>query len=177
MRDRLELLPIQIAELAQSRDAVLEDENPDRAAGMIRQLAKLRGAGVQSAAVVVREGLVRAFANGKALGSSAGLTATPYSRGRTEREQGIGKAGNARLRTAMVALAWLWQRYRPDSAQVGWFRARIGGTGRRMRKAMQGDARGCKAMAAALARKLLIALRRFATKGVVPEGAAMKPTA
>lgn len=164
MLDRLELLLIQISELEQSRDAVLEDENPDKAASMIQQLAKLRGIGVQSATVLVREGFVRQFANGKALGSYAGLTATPYSSG-TEREQGIGKAGNARLRTLMVELAWLWQRYQPDSAQVSWFRERVSGTGRRMRKVM----------VVALTRKLLIALWRFATQGVVPEGAVMKP--
>ena len=165
MLDRLELLLIQITELEQSRDAVLEDKAPDRAASMIQQLAKLRGVGVQTATVLVREGLVREFANGKALGSYAGLTATPYSSGGIEREQGIGKAGNARLRTVMVELAWLWQRYQPDSAQVSWFRERIRGTGRRMRKVM----------VVALARKLLIALWRFATLGVVPEGAVMKP--
>jgi transposase len=165
MLDRLELLMAQITELEQSRDAVLENENPDRAAGMIQQLAKLRGLGVQSATVLVREGFVREFANGKALGSYAGLTATPYSSGGIEREQGIGKAGNARLRTVMVELAWIWQRYQPDSAQVRWFRERISGTGRRVRKVM----------VVALARKLLIALWRFATQGVVPEGAVMKP--
>jgi transposase len=165
MLDRLELLLTQIAELEKSRDAVLEEENPDRAASMIQQLAKLRGVGVQSATVLVREGFVREFANGKALGSYAGLTSTPYNSGGIEREQGIGKAGNARLRTLMVELAWLWQRYQPNSAQVGWFRERVGGTGRRMRKVM----------VVALARKLLIALWRFATQGVVPEGAVMKP--
>lgn len=166
MLDRLELLLAQITELEKSRDAVLEDENPDKAGSMIQQLAKLRGVGVQSATVLVREGFVRKFANGKALGSYAGLTATPYSSGGSEREQGIGKAGNARLRTLMVELAWLWQRYQPDSAQVSWFRERVSGTGRRMRKVM----------VVALARKLLIALWRFATQGVVPEGAVMKPT-
>jgi len=165
MLDRLELLLTQIAELEKSRDAVLEEENPDRAASMIQQLAKFRGVGVQSATVLVREGFVREFANGKALGSYAGLTSTPYNSGGIEREQGIGKAGNARLRNLMVELAWLWQRYQPNSAQVGWFRERVGGTGRRMRKVM----------VVALARKLLIALWRFATQGVVPEGAVMKP--
>jgi transposase len=163
--DRLELLLIQITELEKSRDAVLEDKTPDRAASMIQQLAKLRGVGVQTATVLVREGFVREFANGKALGSYAGLAATPYSSGGIEREQGIGKAGNARLRTVMVELAWLWQRYQPASAQANWFRERISGTGRRMRKVM----------VVALARKLLIALWRFATQGVVPEGAVMKP--
>ncbi len=165
MLDRLELLLIQIMELEKSRDAVLEEENPERGAEMFRQLAKLRGVGVQSATVLVREGFVREFANGKALGSYAGLTSTPYSSGGTEREQGIGKAGNARLRTLMIELAWLWQRYQPDSAQVSWFRDRVSGTCRRMRKVM----------VVALARKLLIALWRFATQGVVPEGAVMKP--
>ena len=52
MLDHLELLLAQITELAQSRDAVLENENPDRAGGMIQQLAKLRGVGVQSATVL-----------------------------------------------------------------------------------------------------------------------------
>ena len=84
---------------------------------MIQQLAGLRGIGVQSATVLVREAFVREFANGKALGSYAGLTATPFSSGGTEREQGIDKAGNRRLRTAMIELAWLWQRYQPGSAQ------------------------------------------------------------
>ena len=165
MLDRLELLLIQITELEKSRDAVLEDENPDKAASMIQQLAKLRGVGVQSATVLVREGFVREFADGKALGSYAGLTSTPYSSGGTEREQGIGKARNARLRTLMVELSWLWQRYQPDSAQVSWFRERVSGTGRRMRKVI----------VVALARSLLIALWQFATQGVVPEGAVMKP--
>jgi len=141
---------------------VLGEERPDKAAEMIQQLASLRGIGVQSASVLVREGFVREFANGKALG---GPTATPYSSGGVEREQGIGKAGNARLRTMMVELAWIWQRYQPDSAQVRWFRDRISSTGRRVRKVM----------VVALARKLLIALWRFATQGVVPEGAVMKP--
>jgi transposase len=165
MLDRLDLVRAQIANLEQERDAVLENEAPDRAGEMIQQLATLRGIGVQSATVLVREAFVREFANSKALGSYAGLCATPYSSGGTEREQGISKAGNRRLRTVMVELAWLWQRYQPGSAPVSWFRERVGGTGARMRKVM----------VVALARKLLIALWRFATQGVVPEGAVMKP--
>jgi transposase len=165
MLDRLELVCAQIAELERERDAVLENETPDKAQEMIQQLAGLCGIGVQSATVLVREAFVREFANGKALGSYAGLTGTPFSSGGTEREQGIDKAGNRRLRTVMVELAWLWQRYQPGSALVSWFRERVGGTGRRMRKVM----------VVALARKLLIALWRFATQGVVPDGAVMKP--
>src|SRR5258707_94984 len=102
MLDRLELVCAQIAELERQRDAVLEEEVPDKAEEMIQQLAGLRGIGVQSATVLVREAFVREFANGKTLGSYAGLTPTPFSSGATERDQGIGKAGNRRLRTAMV---------------------------------------------------------------------------
>ena len=48
--------------------------------------------------MLVREAFVREFPNGKALGSYAGAaTATPYSSGGAEREQGISKAGNRRL--------------------------------------------------------------------------------
>jgi transposase len=155
----------QIAELEQERDAVLEKEAPDKTEKMIQQLVALRGIGIQSATVLVREAFVREFANGKALGSYAGLTPTPFSSGAMEREQGIGKAGNRRLRTVMIELAWLWQRYQPGSAQVSWFRERVGGTGRRMRKVM----------VVAMARRLLIALWRFATQGVLPEGAIVAP--
>jgi transposase len=162
---RLELVLDQIAELEHERDAVVETAPSDHASRMIQQLCTLRGIGVQSATILVREAFVRGFANGKALGSYAGLTATPYSSGGVEREQGIGKGGNRRLRTVMVELAWLWQLYQPGTAQVAWFRERTGSTGRRVRKVM----------VIALARKLLIALWRFATAGVVPEIATMKP--
>jgi len=163
---RLELVLAQIAELERERDEVAAADAPDRAGKMIQQLASLRGIGVQSATVLVREAFVRHFANGKALGSYAGLTSTPYSSGGINREQGIGKAGNRRLRTVMVELAWLWQRYQPGAAQVVWFRDRVGSTGRRIRKVM----------VVALARKLLIALWRFVIDGVMPEGAVMKPS-
>jgi transposase len=164
---RLELVLDQIADLERQRDAVAESTTPDEAGKMIQQLCSLRGIGVQSATVLVREAFVRHFANGKALGSYAGLTATPYNSGGIEREQGTGKAGNRRLRTVMVELAWIWQRYQPGAAQVAWFRERTRSTGRR----------GRKVMVVALARKLLIALWRFVIDGVVPEGATMKATA
>src|SRR3982750_2678181 len=121
--DRLDLVCAQIAELEQERDAALEKEAPDKAEKMIRQLVGLRGIGVQSATVLVREGFVREFANGKALGSYAGLTPTPFSSGSTEREQGIGKAGNRRLRS--------W----PRAADVPHCRQPLRATARRTRGA------------------------------------------
>ncbi len=163
---RLELVLAQITELEVERDAVAKTDAPDQAGKMIQQLTRLRGIGVQSATVLVREAFVRRFANGKALGSYAGLTSTPYSSGGIDRERRIGKAGNRRLRTVMVELAWLWQRYQPGATQVAWFRERVVSTGRRVRKVM----------VVALARKLLIALWRFVIDGVMIEGAVMKPS-
>ena len=101
---------------------------------MIQQLCTLRDIGVQSATVLVREAFVRHFANGKALGSYADLTTMPFNSRVVEREQGIGKAGNRRLRTTMVELAWHWLCYLPSAAQVIWFRertARLVGAGGR----------------------------------------------
>ena len=164
MLDRLELVLAQLVELERQRDAVIEDEAPGRAERMIQHLARLRGIGMQSATLLVREAFVREFTNGKALGAYAGLVATPYSSGGSEREQGISKAGNRRLRTAAVELAWLWLRYQPDSALVRWFHGRVGTGRRRVRKVL----------IVALARRLLIALWRYATQGVLPEDASLK---
>ena len=122
---------------------------------------------MQSATVLVREAFVRDFANGKALGSYAGLSATPYSSGSVNREQGIGKAGNRRLRTVMVELAWLWQRYQPDSANVRWYRERAGTTGARMRKVMVGTGAKAAGLALAVRHPRLGARRRGHEAGIL----------
>lgn len=163
--ERLELVLSQIATLESQRDAVLEDEAPKEAQRMIKSLVQLRSIGTQSATVLVHEAFVRRFANGKALGCYAGLTGTPFSSGGSEREQGISKAGNRRLRAAMGELAWLWLRYQPESALTTWFKERLAGAKGRLKKVLL----------VALARKLLIALWRYACDGVVPEGAVFKP--
>lgn len=165
MLDRLELVLAQIAALEAQRDAVSERSGQaDPAAAMIRRLAALRGVGVQTATTLVREGFVRTFRSAKALGSYAGLVGTPFASRGIEREQGITRAGNRRLRTAAVELAWLWLRYQPGSGLAAWFGRRLGEAGGRMRKVP----------VVALARKLLVAPWRFATQGLVPEGATAK---
>jgi transposase len=162
---RYELVLQQIAEIEAERDRVIAQEKPDGAAEvMIQQLCTLKGVGAQSATVLVREGFVREFRNGRALGSYAGLTGTPWASGGMSREQGISKAGNRHLRTVMVELAWLWRRWQPASALSRWLIARVGdGTGRLRR-----------VLITALARKLLIALWRFARHGIMPEGAVLR---
>jgi transposase len=163
--DRLELVLKLIDEVEATRDAVLEKVAPaDDAERMIRSLANLRSIGPDFATLLVREAFVREFRNRRALGGYVGLGGTPFSSGGSEREQGIGKDGNRRLRAAMVELAWMWLRWQPDSALSNWFRARLGQPGSRIKKIM----------IVALARKLLVALWRYVKDGVIPEGAKMK---
>jgi transposase len=92
------------------------------------------------------------------------LAPSPWQSGQITHEQGISVTGNPRLRTAAIELAWLWQRHQPDSAQSRWFRERVGTErGRPRRIAI-----------VAMARKLLVALWRFVTQDVMPEGAVLK---
>jgi transposase len=164
--DRLDLVLKLIDQVESARDAVLKKDAPaDEAERMIRSLTELRSIGPDFATLLVREAFIRQFRNRRALGGYVGLGGTPFSSGGIEREQGIGKDGNRRVRAAMVELAWTWLRWQPDSALSVWFRARVGAMGGRIRKIM----------IVALARKLLVALWRYVKDGVVPEGAKMKP--
>ncbi len=163
--DRLELVLKLIEQVESERDAVLKKDAPaDEAEGMIRSLTQLRAVGPDFATLLVREAFVRQFRNRRALGGYVGLGGTPFSSGGSEREQGIGKDGNRRVRAAMVELAWMWLRWQPDSALSVWFRARVGAMGGRIRKIM----------IVALARKLLVALWHYVNDGVVPDGAKLK---
>jgi len=134
--ERLELVLAQIATLEEQRDAVLEEKAPDAAERMIQALVLLRGIGAQFATVLVWEAFVRHFPTAKALGSYAGLVGTPFSSGGTEREQGISKAGNRRLRATAVELAWMWRRHQPDSELTKWFEQRLAGAKGRMKKVL-----------------------------------------
>jgi transposase len=131
---------------------------------MIRSLVDIRAIGSQLATLLVRKAFSRSIANRAALGSYVGLAGTPFFRGGSKREQGIGKDGNRRVRAAMVELACLWLRWQPDSTLSAWFRERVGKASGRIKKIM----------IVALARKLLIALWRYAKDGIIPEGAKMK---
>jgi len=162
--DRLELILKQIAAVEKTRDAVVEAEPATEAERMIKMLASLCAVGPELATLLVREAFVRPIRNRRALGSYAGMTGTPFSSGGREREQGISKSGNKRVRAGMLELAWLWLRWQKDSALAVWFCKRVG----------QGKGRIKKIMIVALARKLLVALWRFAKDGVIPEGAKMK---
>ena len=163
--DRLELLIEQIKAVEVERDVLfVPTTKTEQAPAPRTMLIDLRGIGPEFAAVLWSEGLHRSFANRKQVASYAGLAPTPWQSGSVVHEQGVSKAGNPRLRTTMIQLAWLWLRHQPDSALARWFHARVKRNGGRLRKTT----------IVALARKLLVALWKYVTAGVVIEGAIVK---
>jgi len=160
---RIELLLLQIADLEAERDAAIEPDAEGRPSP-VALLVQLKAIGPQIGSVLYHEGLYRSFTNRRDVAAYAGLVPTPWRSGSIDREQGISKAGNRRLRHVMIELAWLWLRHQPGSALSSWFRARVGNERGRIRRIT----------IVALARKLLIALWRYVTQGEVPEGAVLK---
>ena len=163
--DRLELLLEQVKAVEAERDALLASQDvvaPAPAA----MLLGIKGIGSEFAAILWSEGLFRHFDNRRQIASYAGLAPTPWQSGSVDREQGVSKAGNPRLRTTLIQLAWLWLRHQPQSALALWFEERVRRNGGRLRKTT----------IVALARKLLIALWKYVTVGVVIEGTVMKAT-
>ena len=159
--DRLAMVAVQIAELEDQQHAAVSQAEP---ASAVRRLVQLKGVATTGASVLLDEGLVwRGFRNRRQIGGFLGFAPTPYDSGESERDQGISRAGNNRLQVVSIQLAWSWVHWQPQSALTRWYRARFG-TGKRARRIG----------IVALARKLLIALWRYVTTGVVPAGAVLK---
>jgi transposase len=161
--DRLELLLEQIRAVEVERDRLVASAAKDKPAPLAL-LAGIKGIGPEFAVILDSEGLFRHFDNRRQVAAYAGLAPSPWQSGTIDREQGVSKAGNPRLRTTMVQLAWLWLRHQPDSVLAHWFHERVAQNGGRLKRAT----------IVALARKLLVALWKYVTAGVVIEGAVMK---
>ncbi|HKQ02066.1 MAG TPA: IS110 family transposase [Actinomycetes bacterium] len=162
--ERVDLVVSQMAVVERERDALVgmtSDPAPETAAAV---LVRLKGIGPELGSLIWLEALYRGFSNRRQIAAYAGLAPSPWQSGGTDREQGISKSGNRRLRHALVELAWFWLRHQPDSALSAWFRERVG----------QGRGRIRRIAIVALARKLLVALWRYTTQAVVPQGAAFK---
>jgi transposase len=158
---QLELLNEQRDEIAAAR-AALVPEHDTMTGRYARALPTLRGIGPVGTWVLATEIFGwRAIRNRRELGALVGLVPAPYQSGETARDQGITRAGNKHVRRLMVQLAWSWVRYQPDSALALWYQRRFGGGSKRLRRIG----------IVALARKLLIALWRYAEHGEIPEGA------
>ena len=162
--ERLALIRAQIRAIEQARLRRLKAAPQQATHPMILMLAKVMGVGVETADMLVHEVLSRPLRDHRAVGRYAGLTGSPDESGSSRREQGLAKAGNARVRRGMLQLAWRWLMHQKDSALTQWYRSRTA-DGRK-------DTR--KTMIVALARKLLIALWRYVTTGEVPQGVVLK---
>src|SRR5271170_1906261 len=164
---RHRLLSEQLAEIDAAREAEAEAEveaaakAAERGQRMIRLLVAICGMGLETATQLVREVLCRPFRDRRAVAAFVGLTGTPFQSGGMEREQGVSKSGDKRVRGLMMQLAWRWLKFQSDSALSRWYVERVGDAKGRIRKIM----------AVALARKLLVALWRYVQDGVIPEGA------
>ncbi|MEK4032129.1 IS110 family transposase [Methylocystis sp. IM3] len=162
--DRLELLLEQIKAVETERDTLLATQKRVAAPEPAAMLLTIKGIGPEFAAVLWSEGLFRHFDNRRQVASYAGLAPTPWQSGSVDHEQGVSKAGNPRLRTTLIQLSWLWLRHQPYSALAVWFKERVRRNSGRLKKTT----------IVALARKLLVALWKCVTSGVVIEGAVMK---
>jgi transposase len=131
----------------------------------IARLQQLHGIGMRSSWMFVMELFGwRKFKNRREVAGAIGLTPTPYQSGESDREQGISRSGNRRVRAMAIEIAWCWLRFQPGSELSRWYRKRFASGGARMRKI------GIVAMA----RRLVIDLWRYLEQGTVPAGARLK---
>jgi transposase len=161
---RKQLVAEQIRQIEKTRLEQLKQDPKARPNLMVLILMRVIGIGIETADMLVTEILSWNLRDRRALARYGGLTGSPDESGKTRRERGLARAGNARVRRGMIQLAWRFLDYQKESVLAKWFRARTeNGRGSR------------KKMIVALARKLLIALWHFVKDGVVPDGAVLRP--
>ena len=162
---RLDFVVSQIREIEKARQKRLEQHPETGPHTMVRLLARVVGIGIETADMLVNEVLSRPMRDRRAVARYAGLTGAPNESGAQRREQGLARAGNARVRRGMIQLAWRFLRFQKESALALWYRARTADSRIGTRKTM----------IVALARKLVIALWRFVTTGETLEGVVLRP--
>jgi len=160
--ERMQVVNRQIRHLEQERARRIRKREKDPAMAQVRKLLGLKGIGVNSSWLYVREVFGwREIKNRRQLGAIVGLVGSPYCSGEVNHEQGISKAGNRRMRAMAIEIAWGWLRFQPTSALSRWYERRFAHGGKRLRRIG----------IVALARKLLVALWQYLETGVPPEGA------
>ncbi|WP_182871455.1 IS110 family transposase [Stieleria mannarensis] len=150
-------------------DAAQENENldkqpesPSRTATLAAKLIQLCGVGPVLSWTLASELFSwRNIKNNKQLAALVGLVPTPHDSGDSSKEQGISKAGRGELRVLMIEAAWGWLQFQPQSELSKWYHAKFN----------DGTSRNKKRGIVALARKLLIALRKFLIDEEIPAGA------
>jgi len=162
---RLHLIREQIKAIEEARLEQLKQAPRTGTHPMLLMLAQIMGIGVETADMLVHEVLSRKLRDQRAVARYAGLTGAPDESGTKRREKGLARAGNARVRRGMIQLAWRWLMHQKNSELAQWYETRT----------MAAKPGQRKTMIVALARKLLIALWRYATTGVVPTGVVLHP--
>jgi transposase len=160
---RLMLVREQLAALEQV-EAAQAAPVPEAMAQRRDQLKRLKALGPSFATTLTSELFYKDFDNRRQVAAYCGLPPSPWRSGGIDREQGISKAGNPRVRVKAIELAWLWLRHQPESELSRWFNTRTADAGKRARRIA----------IVALARKLIVALWRYLTTGLVPAGATLK---
>lgn len=164
---RYETVEQELQMLKKQQDAMLKSDDKPSMKKVVK-LQRLSGIGMDSSWVFVMEFFGwRQFRNRREVGGALGLTPMPYQSGDSLHEQGISHAGNRRVRTMSIEIAWSWLRYQPQSRLSQWYRKRFGSAGPRMRRI------GIVAMA----RRLMVDLWRWVEFDQLPEGARLKPVA
>ena len=164
--ERLCLVVEQIRAVEAKSQAELRNAVPGSPEAKIMLLMDVRSLGRVTSRGLVSEAFYRSFDNRREVGAYFGLAGTPYDSGDSRWDQGISKAGNRRARNLAIELAWLWLRHQPESDLSRWFNERVGNAKGRVRRIA----------IVALARKLMVALWRYLTTGVVPVGAVLRPS-
>ena len=163
-QERLEWMKKQLKSFQQYRKERMK--KPELAAERMKEkMQRILGVGEETAWNLAHEFFGwRDFRNRREVGAAAGMVGTPYDSGDSHREQGISKAGNARVRVWATELAWRWLMFQPKSKLARWYERRFGGGGQRMRRIG----------IVALARKILVALWKYLTWDEVPAGVVLK---
>ena len=165
--EKVVLFTTQIQALERARRCELR-EKADASVAQVHHLLQLRGIGHQTAWLFVTElSAWRQFRNRREVGGITGMVGTPYRSGLIHHEQGISKAGNKRIRSMAIQIAWGWLIHQPRSALTRWYTERFACGGPVARKIG----------IVAVARRLVIDLWRYLDAGVVPEGAVFKDPA
>ena len=111
--ERIELAARQLAAVEHARDALIRMDAEERN-NPAALLLKLKGLGPEFASLLWLESLFRSFDNRRQVAAFGGLAPSPWQSGGVERDQGISKSGNRRLRKTMIELAWFWLRHQPE---------------------------------------------------------------
>jgi transposase len=163
---RLMLVREQLEALAEAAVVMPAVAASDAVAQLARRrdlLERLKGVGPVFATTFASEVFYKDFRNRREVAAYFGLSPSPWRSGKVECEQGISKAGNPRARHKAIELAWLWLRHQPQSALSQWFRSRMINASKRIKRVT----------IVALARKLVVALWRYLTTGLVPDQAVL----